>query len=182
MVLWICPGLQQERNRSSRWHWDCSGSASGASEGTGTAVGVHLAPRMPLGLQWECPWRGLTYAICSNPRFSKHSFHKYCNLQVFAVHCTALQITVFMQTMFRWPIGLGKSRTSTSLRKAAACRRQWACGVPNALPIPPFPHPRTTGTTGGGAAGRRNIYIYIYIYFYFYYLYIYIYIYYSFFK
>ena len=25
-----------------------------------------------------CP---LTYAICSNPGFSKHSFHKYCNLQ-----------------------------------------------------------------------------------------------------
>ena len=49
-----------------RGRWGCSGDAS--SDGS----------------------RLLTYAICRNPWFSKHSFHKYCNLQVFVVHCIAL--------------------------------------------------------------------------------------------
>ena len=85
-------------------------SPPGGADGAGAAVGMHSALRRALRLQWECPWRPrgrwgcsgdassdgsrlLTYAICSNPWFSKHSFHEYCNLQACVVHCTALHCT-----------------------------------------------------------------------------------------
>ena len=104
--------------------WDCSGSASGGPGGTGTAVGALPAHQSALGLQWECICRlgghwdcsrsaldipdcagtavgaHLTYAICSNPWFSKHSFHKYCNFKVLVI--LGLQRERFSPCAGRW--------------------------------------------------------------------------------
>ena len=77
--------------------WGCSGSAPGGPEGIGTAVGAPLALQSALRLQWEPIRRHLTYAICSNPGFSKHSLHKYCNLLVF---CTAVPASTAKTIVF----------------------------------------------------------------------------------
>ena len=99
--------LQWERSGRAGVRWDCSGSASVTSEGTGTALGAHL-----------------TYAICSNPRFSKHSLHEYCNFKVLAM--LGLQRECFWPCAGRWHCSGNArgapDRTGTATRKLLAAQ------------------------------------------------------------
>ena len=66
-------------------HWDCSGSASGAVEGTRTAVGALVAPCRAVGLQWK-------------PSFHTHSASKDVGTTSgsFLVHCFTNIMSDFM--------------------------------------------------------------------------------------